>query len=106
MSNIESKHTRKLPFGKLILCFDKDEKISVLTTSGRLIIQSFCMDYLKVGQKLGIFKDEIFKSKIQSFSCLRTERTEKFMTTAQQEGTQMDLEFYYTQQIHRPCHLL
>ena len=65
----------------------------VLTTSGcRLIIQSFCMAYLKVGQKLGIFKDEIFKSKIQSFSCLRTERTEKFMTTAQQEGTQM--EFY------------
>ena len=39
-----------------------------------------------MGQKLGIFRDEIFKSKIQSFSCLRTERTEKFMTTAQQEG--------------------
>ena len=52
------------------------------------------MEHLKVGQKLGIFKDEIFKSRIQSFSCLRTERTDKFMTTAQQEGTQ--LEFYYS----------
>ena len=57
-----------------------------LTTLRRLIIQSFCREHLKVGQKLGIFRDEIFKSKIQSFSCLRTERTEKFMTTAQQEG--------------------
>ena len=61
--------------------------VTELTSSRfRLIIQSFCIENLKVGQKLGIFKDEIFKSKIQSFSCLRTERTEKFMTTAQQEG--------------------
>ena len=58
----------------------------LLTTLRRLIIQSFCREHLKVGQKLGIFRYEIFKSKIQSFSCLRTERTEKFMTTAQQEG--------------------
>ena len=63
--------------------------VTELTSSRfRLIIQSFCIENLKVGQKLGIFKDEIFKCKIQSFSCLKGLKS--LWQLHNRKGTQME----------------